>query len=280
MSTINGNSLTSIKFYPNYDYTTTKTYIVYLKEVTEETFSGTTFYTESDATTVYSGGLTISATDGLTIHFSTTFDYNGGNLLVGFYLAEDASGYGPSTCPFYGISASGASISQYGSYSASQRNFLPKATFEYEVNAYPKPKNLAVTNLTANGATITWEAPNTNVQSYKYQYREQGGTWSALTSTTDLSVPLTSLTGNTTYEFQVQAIYAGDNESGFASKSFTTECGAFSIPYEYGFEDANDMNCWTIANDQGRMSLTSNDVLNNYFCFKYTLYWRHFGRSN
>ena len=108
-------------------------------------------------------------------------------------------------------------------------------------NPYQKPVNLQVSALTAITATITWEAPNSDVQSYKYQYREEGGTWTDLTTTTALSAPLTVLTGNTTYEFQVQAIYAGNNESGFASKTFTT---LIAIPYEYGFEDATEFGKW------------------------------------
>ena len=133
-------------------------------------------------------------------------------------------------------------------------------------NPYQKPVNLHLTNLEATKATLAWEAPNTDVQSYKYQYREEGGTWNALTSTTALSAPLADLTANTTYEFQVQAIYAGNNESAFASKSFTTPCAAFPIDYEYGFEDESEFNCWEMLNDPStRMGIRSNDYLNSSF---------------
>ena len=90
------------------------------------------------------------------------------------------------------------------------------------VPACPKPQNLAVSNITNEGATITWEAPTTATPTgYKYQYKPEGGTWSNLTSTTALSANLTGLTSNTEYTFQVKAIYS-DGESEFATKTFTT----------------------------------------------------------
>ena len=127
-------------------------------------------------------------------------------------------------------------------------------------NPYQKPVNLQVSSLTGTSATITWDAPNTDVVGYKYQYQPQGGDWTALTSTTALSAQLPVLTSNTTYTFQVQAIYAGDNESGFASKSFTT---LIAIPYEYGFEDATEFNKWETADCEDDITNGLSGVVNN-----------------
>ena len=254
LTALDGQTLVRVKFYAS---TTTASYTnnvtVYMQEVSGTTESTSAWlYNQSTATKVYEG-TTLAVADGeMVITFSTPFEYNGGNLCFNIWAETSA----PSVTwkgenPGYASCGYDYYITPPVSNPYGTAQFLPKATFEYEVNAYPKPKNLAVTNLTANGATITWEAPNTDVQSYKYQYREQGGTWSALTSTTDLSAPLTSLTSNTTYEFQVQALYAGDNESVFASTNFTTPCEAFSVDptaYTYGFEDVADMNCWTLVN--------------------------------
>ena len=88
-------------------------------------------------------------------------------------------------------------------------------------NPYQKPQGLEVSQLTNISATIVWTAPNTNVTGYKYQYKPEGGEWSALTSTTALSAPLDNLTSNTNYTFQVKAVYS-NGESDFASKDFTT----------------------------------------------------------
>lgn len=90
-------------------------------------------------------------------------------------------------------------------------------------NPYQKPVDLTIIDVDAHTATIGWTAPNTNVQSYKYQYKEEGGEWTALQSTTATEAPLTGLTAEKHHIFQVQAIYAGGNESAFASIEFDTE---------------------------------------------------------
>jgi hypothetical protein len=244
LASINGATLNSMTFYANYNFTSTSTFQVYLKEVEEETFSGTTFYTANEATTVYTGTVTVSSTDGMTITFNSGYDYVGKNLLVGFYTSGGGNYSNSSSDAFYGVSATGASISMYSSYSASQKNFLPKVTFAYSINPFKAPRNLTVSNITNEGATVAWEAPVSGTPTgYKYQYMPEGGSWTTLTTTTALSAPLTGLTANTNYTFQVQAIYS-DGESVFASTTFTTECDAFAIPYEYGFETEADMACW------------------------------------
>ncbi len=279
LAILNGNIISSIKLYPNYNLTTGTT-TVYLREVEATTFSSTTPYGVSGSTTVYTGPLTISSTDGMTVVFDQEFEYNGGNLLIGFYK-EYVGSY--TTGSFYGETVTGASIGGYGSSSPSisQRNFIPKTTFAYSSNAYPKPRNLAVSNITDATATVAWEAPNTEVTGYQYQYKPDGGTWSTLTSTTTTSANLSGLTSNTNYTFQVKAIYAS-GESEFATKTFTTACpAAYAIPYAYGFEDEIDMNCWDIYDVYGRSYVTNPSAFsttvttntgNNFFIFTYQDY--------
>ena len=251
LAALSDKTLKSMKFYADYNFTSTGSFQVYIKEVSESAFSGTDFYTAEGATTVYTGTVTVSSTDGMTINFSEDFDYGGGNLLVGFYQATGGNYIQASSTKFYGVEATGASISYYSSNSATQRNFLPKVTFGYSNNLYKKPKSLTLGAITNNTAIIGWTAPNGDVTGYQYQYKPEGGSWTELASTTELTATLTGLTGNTTYTFQVKAIYSA-GESDFASTTFTTECNAFSIPYTYGFEDAGDMNCWTISDVYGR----------------------------
>ena len=77
----------------------------------------------------------MSAGDGgeITITFDTPYTYNGGNLLIGCDNTTDA---GFTQINFNGQTVSGASISGYNSSSlddasATQRNFIPKTTFDY-----------------------------------------------------------------------------------------------------------------------------------------------------
>ena len=260
LASISGSTIESMKFYANYSFTSTGTFKVYLKEVEESTFSGSSFYTEESATTVYTGTITITSADGMTITFNDGFDYNGGNLLVGFYQATGGN-CSSSGAYFYGISATGASISTYYSYSASQKDFLPKVTFSYLPSAYPKPKNLAVSGLVYNGATITWVAPSENVVNYSYSYQANGGSWTDDVTTTNLSVALSELTANTAYTFRVKAIYS-DGESDYATKSFQTPCTPYPITYAYGFETEADMNCWTLLNGVTSTGVYSNSDMN------------------
>ena len=236
---------------------------IYLANTDKSSFTSTSDYIAiSEATLVFSGNVTFIADDWKTIEFDNEFDYTGGNLAV---IVDDNSGnydYYTTTWQTFNTTTAQALYfyqddtninpsSPSAGYSGTP-SVKDQIKFIYELpSPYQKPKNLAVTNLTAATATITWEAPNSDVLSYKYQYQPDGGTWTELTSTTATSAPLTVLTGNTAYNFQVQAIYAGNNESAFASTSFTTECDPASIipdGYSYGFEDESELDCWTVLN--------------------------------
>ena len=256
---------------------------IYLANTTKSSFTGTSDYIAiSEATLVFSGNVTFTANDWTTIEFDNEFDYEGGNLAV---IVDDNSGnydYGSTKWQTFNTTTAQAlyfyqddtniNPSSPSGSSSGTPTLKNQIKLGYALpSPYQKPKNLAVTNLTATTATITWEAPNSDVQSYKYQYKEEGGEWSALTSTTALSAPLTVLTGNTTYNFQVQAIYAGNNESAFASTSFTTPCDAFSIDptaYQYGFETAADMDCWALVNGVTNTAVWDNATIDYNFGYE------------
>ena len=226
LGALNGATLTSMKFYPNYNFTSTGSFQVYLKEVDEGSFSGTNYYTDNEASVVYTGTIEVSSTNGLVITFNGDgYEYNGGNLLVGFYKASGGNYYSESSCPFYGVSATGASISHYSSYSVSQRDFLPKTTFTYVPNPTPKPRNLAVSNITSSGAMLTWEVPaSATPTSYEYQYKTSTAEWPTdwTSNGTNLTVTFNTLTASNNYTFRVRAIYDGVGESDPVETSFTT----------------------------------------------------------
>lgn len=74
---------------------------------------------------------------------------------------------------------------------------------------------------------------------YQYRYKADGDNWTALQSTTSISVSLNSLAELTTYIFQVKAIYS-EGESDFANITFTTKQIPVvvdnELPYKDGFE--------------------------------------------
>ena len=235
---------------------------IYLANTEKSSFSGTSDYIAiSEAELVFSGEVTFTANDWTTIVFDNEFEYEGGNLAV---IVDDNSGnysYGSTT--WQAFSATGQSLYFYqdnndvnpSAPSANSSNISDvknQVMFDYTLpTPYKKPKNLTVSNLTNESATVAWEAPaDATPTGYMYKYMAAGGTWTDLATATGLSANLTGLTANTDYTFQVQAIYS-DGESDFVTTTFTTLCDAFPIPYTYGFEDAADMACWDIQGDAG-----------------------------
>ena len=86
------------------------------------------------------------------------------------------------------------------------------------------PTGLAASNITSEGATITWNA-NPNVSSWNIQYGPQNGQLTSATAATN-SYAITGLTPGTTYNVQVQAVCDGNNTSDWSAVySFTTTTG-------------------------------------------------------
>ena len=127
-----GGTITGLTYYTstNVNIGTNKwngTCEIFIKEVESTTLSD--FTGTNNATDVYNAS--ISVVDGeMTIVFGTSYHYNGGNLLIGFYYTTGGS-YNSVT--WSGETVSSASI--YGrsgsSYSVNNANFLPKTTFTY-----------------------------------------------------------------------------------------------------------------------------------------------------
>ena len=84
------------------------------------------------------------------------FQYQGGNLLVGFKQTVTGSYV---SCYWYGNTATGASMSAYASNSAVQRNFLPKMQIGHVAGVAPsclQVKDVQISDITASSAVISW----------------------------------------------------------------------------------------------------------------------------
>lgn len=133
---------------------------VYMTEVGNTTISSLVDWNSMES--LYHGSLSIS--DGkMEITLTTPYLYTGGNLLIGINSPVSGSYV---RAYFYGVTASGASMGGYGS-SVSQRNFLPKTTFNY-VAGEPvtcfKPNSLAVSGVTSTTANLTWNEMGASTQ--------------------------------------------------------------------------------------------------------------------
>ena len=121
-------------------------------------------------------------------------------------------------------------------------------TFEVYSN-YTGPSDLAVSNLTNRGATISWTSPGGEfLTGFAYQYKPANeSNWStAVTLGSDqTSVSLSELSINTSYQFRVKALF-GNSSSSYVTITFLTEGDAESLPHFQGFEDG--MGGWRVVN--------------------------------
>ena len=94
---------------------------------------------------------------------------------------------------------------------------------QISMSAFSKPKNLVVSNVGDQTATISWTAPEGDVTGYVYQYKEALEPEEDFieASTTATSVTLNGLASGMDYNFRVKAKY-GSNESSFATVDFQT----------------------------------------------------------
>jgi hypothetical protein len=127
-----GSTINAMKFYLALSASGpwTSTFKVFMKEVSETTLGA--YSGLEGATVVYEG--TLDATgETMDIEFTTPYQYNGGNLLIGIYNIEEGN---YKSAAFYGTEATGASVQGYSytsldDVSLNVRDFIPKTTFTY-----------------------------------------------------------------------------------------------------------------------------------------------------
>ena len=134
---MNGQAIYGMKFYMNVKGNRTfgdGRFKVLLKEI-EGSSSG--FVCGDDATVVYDGELDVTTNEFLTIHFTTPYVYNGGNLVVGIYEYEKGQSVSVS---FYCVTSNAGYKTRSDSYTLdasgySNDYFQPKTTFLYEAES-------------------------------------------------------------------------------------------------------------------------------------------------
>ena len=230
LSDMQGYSITQMEFYLSGNPSFTSSITISLGISTDATFSGTSFDNTTSLTPVYTGAIVI-ANNVMTVEFDSPFSYTGGNLL--FDLTNTSGNYTSAT--FYGITASGASLNEYNSWSGiSQENFIPKTTFSYGTPSLcSKPTNVTATNITTSSATITWNG-DANASSYNIEYMLSSETdWTnALTATVvgDTATTLTGLQPSSTYKVRVQVECSDNTQTVWSSvATFQTNCDAITI---------------------------------------------------
>ena len=254
-----GGTITSLTFYTNstnMPYTSVSTADVYMMEVDYTEISA--FEDKNDV--LYSGTFEFVATDGggmVTIEFTNSYVYGGGNLLIGIENITDA-GYKGIT--FYGETVSGAAVQGYNSSSLAsvnptQRNFIPKTTFTYLPGGSQvcfKPTGLSVIPY-ADAATFSWN-PVEGVVGYEWLYylasENIEPNWDEADIADGDMAEIMGLEPNTSYVAYVRSIcdFGISNPSAI---TFKTACSAYEVtdevPYVYGFETADELSCWILG---------------------------------
>lgn len=219
-----GGTISAIKFYLIYGdaCTTSSSVDVYLKEVTNTTV--TAFVDKANATMVYQGTITFNADKTTTITFTTPFQYNGDNLLLGFENTT-ALDNDNKYIEFYGKKTGVEKSAGYRPNLATNNtplpsDFIPKTTFYYTAFVgTPKPTNLQVSDITAHAATVTWKG---RLNTFNLRYKESTATdWTEVNGLTTKSYNLTNLRSGKSYEVQIQTVDY-DETSDWASVSFNT----------------------------------------------------------
>ncbi|MDD4215415.1 MAG: carbohydrate binding domain-containing protein, partial [Bacteroidales bacterium] len=205
----------------------------------------------------------------LYLHTEANSTFSSTSDLSGWYLnTVNLSAYANQTVIFRFASNS------YYSYGYCNQG-IDEFTVE-EVPACPQPSSLKATNINNNSADLGWTETGTatlwNIELGAPGFTPGTGTnLIGVTGTTSNPWPATGGSGNTTYEFYVQADCGGDVSSWAGPYSFTTLCDAVtSYPWTENFDTMNTIGnsiiplCWTIESASGTPWASANAASNTY----------------
>ena len=192
---------------------------VYLSEASESSISALKDWDSLEK--VYAGALSIS-NGKMVITFDNSYQYMGGNLLVGInQTVSDGDSY--SHDYWIGTSATGASMGGYDT-SISQNNFLPYTTFDYTLGTIPtclRPTNLALVGEPAyNSVQLTWTPGSEGQDAWQLCVN---GDKDNLIDVNTYPYSLTGLSQETEYTVKIRGNCGSGNVSAWSSEiTFTT----------------------------------------------------------
>ena len=131
--------------------------------------------------------------------------------------------------------------------------------------ACPKATNVTITNITSNGATVSWTQSDTMVTSWIVNYRISGATtWSTLPCDTT-SVTLTNLQFGNNYEVRIEGVCEAGNNPFSSTQTFKTPCPVTVVTnttaWEEDFTTEDNLSCWTIYSG---WEVTENELYHDY----------------
>ena len=217
--------ITAIEFYNAGSSALTRTLQIYMVHTTNSNFSSNTAWihpTSSDM--VYSGSVTFTRNAWTTVTFSTPFEYNGTSNVA--LIVDDNTGSSQNGMSCYTYQGSSnqviriagstnynpTSINSNASGRQANKNVLhvhiTRTGTEIQPLVCDGPTNVNASNVTPEGATISWEGSN---DSYNLRYREF--------SDNNFSYGFEDATAWTITDFSPCTVYDGDNTATYGIQS-------------------------------------------------------------
>ena len=109
-----------------------------------------------------------------------------------------------------------------------------------------QPGTITVNSVTSDGGRFSWTAGGAETQ-YQWKTSAAGSDWSEPLPAGTRTVTVTGLNPTTTYTFYVRSYYSAGVQSAARSTSFTTTCGAESMPFIEDFNSIAELTiptCW------------------------------------
>ena len=136
LTDLEGASISKLTFYVATPHSKEwgATFKFYIKEVSTTFYESSTAFDDTDATEVYNGALNASGAT-MDINFTTTYTYNGGNLLIGCKVVSPGTW---TSAAFYGETQSTNTAFRNKS-SNTREKFIPKTTITYSTKSFEGP---------------------------------------------------------------------------------------------------------------------------------------------
>lgn len=235
----------------NYNYSSLK---IYLGTRSSSTYSSTSDWTTfSDLTLVYSrtGGSVGSATGWETYTLDTPYEYNGTDNLV-VVVSRRGSAWTSSLKYKYTNVTNSVLYKQQDAamdyefpegVTGTQNYYRPNIKINISGlvcgdEHCADPTNLVVSNVTATGATLTWNGGDATA--WRVGYKTADATEWTSVEVTNNTYTLTNLISTTNYDVRVKTLCTGD-ESNYITASLTTPMIPTALPYATDFSEGGWM---------------------------------------
>lgn len=273
-------SITKIAFKMTSDASFNRKLDIYMKATTKASFNSNSAVNVLSSDLVYSSGentVSFSQNVWTEITLNNPFAWDGvSNIMIMIYDKTGSSESSSYSFNYY--SSTDGSLYYTSTNAISNITSLPSGTrnngknvvqLTIEATSTPRPKNLAFSNIGANTATVSWTSPSNAVIDYTYQYQLSGGDWSSPIGENTISgtaANLSGLTAKRSYDVRIRANYENSQTSEWVTKSFNT---AVNLPYSYGFEDASELNFWTLKDANASTNIENGNAHQGSKSFKF-----------